>query len=324
MGVGDVAFAAQKADQRYARPRRHVDRQARWRADRGQSGCPAMSAFCMISKPARPLTSRTWPASGSGAEERPADHLVHRVVPAHVFARPTSVPSASNSAAACSPPVRPNTSLGRAESLGQRAEQRRVHSRPSATRRRHAPPRVELVLPHTPQARGGRAVPRGRCLRHGRRQVDGDHVVALLGAQRRIGAARDPYDVVASLSSPSERRNPAASSKSAPGVRMVTTSDGGTAPGQPTRISSGSSVATTSARLRTVPPSTSRTRTRTVLPGRRVGSVMRPSLSWPPSSPRAKPDDPPARPGLWSAHGDGLWRCVAGKARVTARPATRP
>ncbi len=66
---------------------------------------------------------------------------------------------------------------------------------------------------------------------------------------------------------PSPDRNPAASSKSAPGVRMVMARVR-VAPPAVIRISKGSSVARSSRRSRAAPPETSRTRTRVVGPGR--------------------------------------------------------
>ena len=67
--------------------------------------------------------------------------------------------------------------------------------------------------------------------------------------------------------SPSPCRNPAASSKSCPGVRMVIAVVR-RVPSLPiSRISSGSSVARSSRRSRTVRPDSSRTRVRVVGPG---------------------------------------------------------
>src|SRR5690606_35252969 len=71
-------------------------------------------------------------------------------------------------------------------------------------------------------------------------------------------------------------RKPTASSKSAPGVRIVTTTGVGSDPGQPSRISIGSSVATLSARVLLRSPSTSRTRTRVLGPGRAEEGGMPP------------------------------------------------
>ena len=52
------------------------------------TGTPIMTAFCASSNEARPLTSSTWPASGSRPRaQRPAGHLIHRVVPAHILAQ---------------------------------------------------------------------------------------------------------------------------------------------------------------------------------------------------------------------------------------------
>src|SRR3954447_13739567 len=81
---------------------------------------------------------------------------------------------------------------------------------------------------------------------------------------------------------PSVKRKPAASSKSCPGVRIVTATVRWAPPGSSTRISMGSSVASRSDRRRRAPSSTFRTRTRLVLVGR-AGAATRPSASSPAS-----------------------------------------
>ena len=63
------------------------------------------------------------------------------------------------------------------------------------------------------------------------------------------------------VTSPSVRQKPAASSKSLPGVRIVTTSGCGSWRGPCTRISSGSSVTSASGRSRALVPSYASTRT---------------------------------------------------------------
>ena len=79
--------AAQEADERQSRPRRPGRRPACSAPRRPRApGSPASVAFCTSSKLARPLTISTCPVSGSRpARSRPADHLVDRVVPAHVL-----------------------------------------------------------------------------------------------------------------------------------------------------------------------------------------------------------------------------------------------
>ena len=68
-------------------------------------------------------------------------------------------------------------------------------------------------------------------------------------------------------------RKPAASSKSFPGVRIVTATWRCSIPGASTRISIGSSVASASAvRLRLSPTSTAVRRTGVTLPGRAIRS----------------------------------------------------
>src|SRR6478735_3769880 len=78
---------------------------------------------------------------------------------------------------------------------------------------------------------------------------------------------------------PSVKRNPAASSKSWPGVRMVTATFRCSPPGSSTRISMGSSVASRSERRWRSPPSTFSTRTRLVLVGRSAVSRRSPASS---------------------------------------------
>src|SRR6185503_10699664 len=74
-------------------------------------------------------------------------------------------------------------------------------------------------------------------------------------------------------------RKPAASSKSWPGVRIVTARVRCSPPGSSTRISIGSSVASRSARRVRAPSSTFRTRTLDVLAGRAGASIRPPGSS---------------------------------------------
>ena len=74
------------------------------------AGIPAITAFCTNSNDARPLTISVMPVSGS----RPSPSA-HPITLSTALCLPTSSrthhrsPSASNSAAACSPPVRSKT-----------------------------------------------------------------------------------------------------------------------------------------------------------------------------------------------------------------------
>ena len=80
------------------------------------TGMPAMAAFWASSKLARPLTRSTCPASGiRPARQRPADHLVDRVVATDVLAsadelaargeEPSRVQPAGTVESASGPPV---------------------------------------------------------------------------------------------------------------------------------------------------------------------------------------------------------------------------
>ena len=110
----------------------------------------------------------------------------------------------------------------------------------------------------------------------------------------------------ADASTPSPTRNPVASSKSWPGVRIVTATRCAGRPGHASRISSGSSVASRSSCRSTVgAPSgsagagavTSCTRTRLLGPGRRV-RLMPPAYIW---AMRRRPRERSARQDDWTS-----------------------
>ncbi len=87
----------------------------------------------------------------------------------------------------------------------------------------------------------------------------------------RVGAVGHAGDLGGAT--PSWTSQPAASSKSWPGVRIVTQTRWASTPGQARRISSGSSVASRSSRVRSAASRSSVTRVRTVGPGRRASSA---------------------------------------------------
>ena len=93
-----------------------------------------------------------------------------------------------------------------------------------------------LSLPHTPQAL---VVMKFRCSRSMGRVTPGARVTSATFASHMVIWVRSAAEAI----TPSVARNPAARSMSCPGVRMVTASGW-----PPTRISSGSSTASRSAR----------------------------------------------------------------------------
>ena len=116
-------------------------------------------------------------------------------------------------------------------------------------------------------------------------QVHGDDVVGLLaeldvGAVLDLGRAR-----AASAAGPRSAGSPAASSKSLPGVRIVTATRTASWPGPAARISSGSSPARRSLRSRPAPSSTASTRVSTDAPRRGGRSVAAMRLLLPPPRP---------------------------------------
>jgi hypothetical protein len=74
------------------------------------TGIPAITAFCVSSKEARPLTSSTVPDSGIRSFSTAQPMTLSTALCLPMSSRTTSmVPSASNSAAPCRPPVLANT-----------------------------------------------------------------------------------------------------------------------------------------------------------------------------------------------------------------------
>jgi FdhD protein len=95
--------------------------------------------------------------------------------------------------------------------------------------------------------------------------------------QKAVAAGSGSLVAVGAPTRPSWNAQPAASSKSLPGVRMVTQARCGSAPGHASRISSGSSATTWSSRSRAPPGDHSMTRSREVWPIRRTRSVTCPA-----------------------------------------------
>ena len=121
---------------------------------------------------------------------------------------------------------------------------------------------VQRGLAADPARRGREEVPREPLASNGRLERDRHDVVPLLLVVEVV-AVGDAPDVVGPRPDPSVNRNPAASSKSPPGVRIVTaTALARPGRGPATRISRGSSVASASGRSdrgRRRAPSTTRT-----------------------------------------------------------------
>ena len=118
------------------------------------TGMPAIAAFCVSSKLARPLTISTCPASGSRPWRTPSPITLSTALCRPTSSRrATSSPSTVNSPAACSPPVLSNTCWaarsrsGRASSVASG----RRRSSPATSCRVLVRIASMLALPHTPQ-----------------------------------------------------------------------------------------------------------------------------------------------------------------------------
>ena len=159
-----------------------------------------------------------------------ADHLVDGVVPAHVLAeRDQQLPAGSNRAAACSPPVRSNTLCARRSASGSVTQHRAATTGPSADGCAARLDRVQRGLAADAAARRWRRSCAASRSRPAAGQPHADHVVVLLLARQR--AVADPRTSWLPSIRPSVNRNPAARSKSCPGVRMVTATFRCSAPG---------------------------------------------------------------------------------------------
>jgi hypothetical protein len=212
---------------------------------------PASTAFWTSSNEARPLTSSTEPASGS----RP-DRSAQPTILSTALCRPTSSrmassrPSAVNSPAACSPPVDSNTRCAARSSSGSPASTSGVTRAWSAARskREATASSSMLALPHTPHALVVMKLRRSPAAtaRPGRSVTSAMLPIPSWPAwpQRWPSQIMIPAMSSGSATTPSLTRNPAARSMSSPGVRMVSASAS-----PPTRMPSGSSAASRSARV---------------------------------------------------------------------------
>ena len=184
----------------------------------------------------------------------------------------TRVPSASNSPAACSPPVLPKPGCCSASRSGSES----TVSRSSVTGGAGAAAASTswtVSVPHTPQAElTSRAVgiASGGAARSTVTTLNSSSAVRVSSVQYFTPAMSDGV-VTRSCTS-----HPAASSKSWPGVRIVTATRSAGEWGAATRISSGSSVATRSSWSSRAPSRNSATRVRTDGPGRLALVVLTP------------------------------------------------
>ena len=236
---------------------------------------PAVAAFWMISKLARPDTIRIPSDSGS----RPSSSCAP-ISLSTALCRPTSSRDRDQRPSGVEQPRRVQAAgafehgLCRAQRSGSAVGPRPARS---AGRRRSA-----RTAPRSPPAMPCRTrrswTWRRSCAAANsstRADRNRDHVVVLLLA--RDGAvARPCARRRGSRSSPRSEGSPTASSKSCPGVRIVTATFRCSVPGSSTRISIGSSVASRSLRRVRRSPSTVTTCARVVLAGRgRMSSAGR-------------------------------------------------
>jgi hypothetical protein len=225
---------------------------------------PDTTAFWTSSKPMRPLSTSTG-GTCSLARMRAPTTLSTALCRPTSSRTTTGVPSTSKSPAACRPPVLPKPGWCSRSRSGRSSTV--VRSRETG----EDWPAAAMMfwtesVPHTPQAElTSRAVgsASGGVARSTVTTLNSSSSVSVVSVQYRT--ARIPPGVV----KPSCTSQPAASSKSCPGVRMVTATRWAGRPGALTRISRGSSVATRSSWSRRLPSRHSATRVRTEGPGRR-------------------------------------------------------
>ena len=115
---------------------------------------PAIAAFWVSSKLARPLTMSTCPDSGSRPSRTPSPITLSTALCRPTSSRSaTSSPSAVNSPAACSPPVFSNTSCAARSRSGSASSTSSGSRAPSAATSNAVLVRIAsmLALPQTPQ-----------------------------------------------------------------------------------------------------------------------------------------------------------------------------
>ncbi len=225
-----------------------------------------MTAFCASSKEALPDTSRTLLDSGS----RP-DSSARPISLSTALCRPmssrtsSSSPSGENNAAACRPPVRSNTrcsARSRSGSTVSRSGPTRTGGESAIGHRAVVRTASRPALPHSPHDDVVYTLRSSVMSGTGTPGVSRTSTTLYVG-EPPPSVAPAQYTMFATSSArpttPSLTRNPAASAKSSPGVRMVTAS------GLPlSRISSGSSATRVSVRALGAPSLIRSTRRRSV------------------------------------------------------------
>src|SRR5690242_1074704 len=234
------------------------------------TGIPAATAFCTISYPHRPLTMSTVPDSGSRSPSTPQPTSLSTALCRPTSSRvATSDPSAVNSPAACSPPVTSNrpwadrnasgspysTSTGTVTSSATRCSPRSCSA--SSDAEPHTPQALDTIPERTGASSAGPSVSTVTTLNFWSARSTSAQYETWCGTPGRR---------------PSACRNPVASSKSWPGVRIVTATVCVRPPAE-SRISSGSSVTTLSRRRTSVSPSSVQTLARVAAPGRSALTV---------------------------------------------------
>ena len=199
-------------------------------------------------------------------EQRVTDQLVERVVPTDVFARGNELPARGEPRRGMETTGLVEHPLVRAQPIGQR-----LHDTRTDLRARHPPARCgsrpRRARPcrrcRTTSSRGTGGIAHSSGTRCRSRTVTMLYCCSGFSPVTAASAVRQYATVSMSVADsriPSVRHKPTASSKSLPGVRIVTANGAGSWPGPNTRISIGSSVASRSRRAVAMPASTVNTR----------------------------------------------------------------
>ena len=187
----------------------------------------------------RPETIRIRPERGSSPSRNARPTTLSTALCRPTSSRTaSSPPPASNSPAACRPPVRSNARCAARRAPGRPRIVARSTVGPASTGPQRTATWSSVALPQTPQLDVAKKFRRNDEPSNGRES-------ATCATPPR---ARQSASTTASSGpiSPSVRRKPTASSRSAPGVRIVTATLVGPWPGPEARISNGSSTATQS------------------------------------------------------------------------------
>ena len=211
---------------------------------------PARAAFCTISKLTRPETTSTVLARGSRPSSRARPTACRRrCAGRRLRARDRSRPTHPRAPAAWRPPVASNTVCSARSRSGRPSATGSGSVGPAPSGAHATSSWSSVVLPQIPQLALLTRSRRWPARSTGRRVATRHDVVLLLGLRRRGSTAPRRGRPRRSMI-PSVRQNPTANSKSWPGVRIITASGRGAAPGASMRISIGSSVTSRSGRSR--------------------------------------------------------------------------